>query len=69
MTEKEFHDLCSKTPPGTALTFSFRDQKIHGKFIGCAEGAVVIEANGGGYFWPRELCSYEISPYKIPTYS
>jgi hypothetical protein len=69
MTEQEFQILCSKTPPGTTLTFSFRDQEVRGKFIGCAENAVVIEANGRGYFWPRDLCSYQESSYGIPSYS
>ena len=69
MTEQEFQDLCSKTPSGEILTFSFQDQEVRGKFIGCAEDAVVIEANGRGYFWPRELCSYQKSTYGTPSYS
>lgn len=69
MTEQEFNELCSTTSPGTTLTFSFRDQEIEGKFIGCAENAVVIEANGRGFFWPRELCSYRKASRMGPTYS
>jgi hypothetical protein len=69
MTEQEFHSLCSKTPSGKILIFSFRDQEVRGKFIGCAEDAVVIEANGRSYIWPRELCSYQKSTYATPSYS
>jgi len=69
MTEKEFQFLCTETPPGSALTFNFRDQVVVGNFVGCADDAVVIEANGRAYFWPRELCSYKKSSYAGPSYS
>ena len=69
MTKEEYLDLCESTEPGTILTFSFRNMELHGKFIGCAEDAVIIEANGKGYFWPRELCIYKKTAYRSPSYS
>ena len=69
MTSQEYQDLCESTEPGTTLIFSFRDMEIRGKFIGCAEDAVIIEANGKGYFWPRELCAYRKQEHGTPSYS
>ena len=69
MTEKEFKELCSKTSSGTTLTFSFGDRQVSGKFVGCAEDAVVIEANGRSFVWPRELCSYRTTSNQVPSYS
>jgi len=69
MTEKEFEELCETTETGTILTFSYRDIKIEGKFIGCADDSVIVEAEGRQYIWPRELCLYRKSDYPTPSYS
>ena len=69
MTDQEFEYLRDKIPPGSILTFSFDGLELCGTFIGCSEDAVVIEANGNGYFWPKELCSYQKLSYKTPSYS
>ncbi len=69
MTEKQFRELCEATPIGTAVSFSYRDTTIRGKFIGCAEDAIVIESDGKAALWPWELCDYKTSTYPRPTYS
>jgi hypothetical protein len=69
MTEQEFKALCSEIPCGTTLTFSYRDKQVRGKFVGCTADAVIIEANGQNFIWPRDLCEYRKSSYPIPSYS
>lgn len=69
MTPEKFRRLCAETEIGTPLTFTYRDLEIRGKFVGCAEDAVIIEANGKQVFWPRELCDYSTAVYPYPTYS
>lgn len=69
MTEKQFRTLCQETEIGTAVSFTYRDLEIRGKFIGCAEDAIIIEANGKQVLWPWELCDYRQSTYPRPTYS
>ena len=69
MTKEQFRKLCEETEIGTSLMFSYRDLEIRGKFIGCAEDAVIIEANGKQILWPWELCDYKQSSYSGPSYS
>ena len=69
MTRHEFKTLCDTTPAGTELLFEFRDQQVRGKFVGCSEAGVVIEANGLQLIWPRELVDYRKPAYPIPSYS
>lgn len=69
MSKKEFKKLCETTEIGTSVSFSCRDKSINGKFIGCAEDAIIIEANGRTHIWPWELCDYRKSTYPRPTYS
>ena len=69
MTEEEFRELCEEIEPGTRLTFTYRDQEVEGKFVGCAEDAVVIEANGRNFLWPKELCDWRKTDYPRPSYS
>ncbi|NIQ96120.1 MAG: hypothetical protein GWN87_19395 [Desulfuromonadales bacterium] len=69
MTEQQFRKLCNETEIGTSVSFSYRDRTVRGKFIGCAEDAVIIETDGKATFWPWELCDYHKSSYPTPTYS
>ena len=69
MTKEQFSKLCEETEIGTSLSFSYRDLEIRGKFIGCAEDAIIIEANGKAVLWPWELCDYSKSSYSTPGYS
>ncbi len=69
MTEKEFRKLCSTTPTGTALAFRYNDIEVKGTFVGCAQDAVVVQANGRQFLWPRELCQIGKSSYPVPSYS
>ncbi|PLX74100.1 MAG: hypothetical protein C0615_09775 [Desulfuromonas sp.] len=66
MTEKEFQKLCTGTPSGTTLLFHYKGSVIRGRFVGCAEDEIVIEANGRHHVWPRELCDYEESSFPFP---
>ncbi len=69
MTEKEFHKLCSETETGTALSFYNGNNHVYGRFVGCSEDSVVIEANGLNFIWPRDLVDYRKSDYSTPSYS
>lgn len=69
MTIEEFQQLCKTTEAGTTLTFKYRDTEISGRFVGCGEDAVVIEAAGRQHVWPRELVSCRKSDYPYPSYS
>ncbi|MDH3999034.1 MAG: hypothetical protein OET90_09385 [Desulfuromonadales bacterium] len=69
MTEQEFQKLCSDTSLGDSLLLSYGELEVCGKFIGCAEDAIVIEANGRSYVWPRELCRFITTSDAIPSYS
>ncbi|PLX98568.1 MAG: hypothetical protein C0623_12055 [Desulfuromonas sp.] len=69
MTREQFKTLCETTEIGTSMNFTYRDLEIRGKFIGCAEDAFIIEANGKAIFWPWDLCDYRKSSYPTPSYS
>lgn len=69
MTRKDFKTLCDTTPAGTMLSFEFQDKQVRGKFVGCSEAGVLIEANGLQFIWPRNLIDYRKSAYPIPSYS
>jgi len=69
MTNEKYKKLCAETEIGTPLVFTYRDLEIRGKFVGCAEDAIIIEANGKQVLWPRDLCDYSQSDYPLPSYS
>jgi hypothetical protein len=69
MTREQFKKLCEKTEVGTPVSFNYRDLEIRGKFLGCAEDAIIIEANGKAILWPWELCDYSNNTYPRPSYS
>lgn len=69
MTTEEFTRLCSETESGTLLTFDTGSDQVRGSFIGCTEDAVIIEANGKHFIWPRDLISCRRPEYPIPSYS
>ena len=68
MSKLEYKKLCETTEIGTAVSFQYNDKQITGTFIGCAENAMIIEANGKNFIWPWQLCDYRKSSYPIPTY-
>lgn len=69
MTKSEFNRLCSETETGTPLSFNTGSEIVSGKFVGCTEDGVVIEANGQSYIWPLELLDFRKPDYQIPSYS
>ena len=69
MTKHEFKKFCTTTPLGTTLSLSCNNVEVKGKFIGCADNAVIIEANGSANICPYDLCDYGKSSYPIPSYS
>jgi len=69
MTKEQYRKLCETTEVGTPIMFTYRDLEIRGKFVGCAEDAIIIEANGKQVLWPMELCDYSESTYPRPNYS
>jgi len=69
MTDKEYYKLCNETPAGTTLSFNTGEDQVRGRFVGCTEDGVMIEANGQTFIWPRELIDYRKSDYQFPSYS
>jgi hypothetical protein len=69
MTDKEFHKLCKETQKGTTLSFNTGEQHVYGKFVGCSDGSVIIEAHGRDFIWPRDMIDYREADYPFPTYS
>jgi len=69
MTDKDYRKLCSETPLGTPLSFFTGEAEVRGKFVGCSDDSVLIEANGKTFIWPRDLIDYRKSDYPIPSYS
>ncbi|TYO99167.1 hypothetical protein EDC39_1038 [Geothermobacter ehrlichii] len=69
MTERDFRQLCAKTPVGTPLLFSNRDIQVRGTFLGCDKDTILIEVNGYVSFWPREVCDLRSTDYPVPSYS
>jgi hypothetical protein len=69
MTKNEFKTFCTTTPTGATLTLSCHNVEVEGKFIGCADGAIIIEANGCENICPLELCDYYKTSYPPPSYS
>jgi hypothetical protein len=69
MTSNEFKTFCATTPTGTTLSLSYRNVEVKGKFVGCADNAILIEANGSVNICPYDLCEYGKSSYPIPSYS
>ena len=69
MTKNEFKTFCTTTPTGTTLMLSCNNVEVEGKFIGCSDDAVIIEANGSANICPHDLCEYSTSSYPTPSYS
>jgi len=69
MNDRQFENLCRKTPTGTPLSFGTGEVEIRGKFVGCTNDGVIIEANGRHFIWPRDLIDVGRTDYPIPSYS
>lgn len=69
MTNLEFHNLCNRTPAGTPLTFHTGTHRVRGKFVGCSEDGILIEANEKVFIWPKDLIDFGKNDYPIPSYS
>lgn len=69
MTREEFEQFCRLTPKGTPLTLDNRDLHLRGRFVGCFEGAILVEVNGNVSLWPHETCAVERRDDPSPRYS
>jgi len=69
MTESEFEELSKTRRRGTTLSFYTGGQKLRGKFIGCTESGVIIEAKGRARVWQKEQIDFKKSSHSAPLNS